>query len=61
MKRLLLKLTTENTFMMNSNFHKHIDDYTMGGPLSVIFYNIYMTKTEEEVVKPTQFLQNICG
>ena len=25
----------------------------MGGPLSVIFSNIYMTKTEEEVVKPT--------
>ena len=53
MKRLLLKLTTENTFMMYSNFYKQIDDYTMGGPLSVIFYNIYMTKTEEEVVKPT--------
>ena len=25
----------------------------MGGPLSVIFSNIYVTKTEEEVVKLT--------
>ena len=53
MKRLLLKLTTENTFMLNSNFYKQIDGCTMGGPLSVIFSDIYMTKTEEEVVKPT--------
>ena len=52
MKRLLLKLTTENTFMLNSNFYKQIDSCTMGGPLSVIFSNIYKTKTEE-VVKLT--------
>ena len=25
----------------------------MGGPLSVIFFGIYVTKTKEEVVKPT--------
>ena len=53
MKRLLLKLTTENNFMLNSNFHKQTDRCTMGGPLSVILPHIYMTKTEEEVVKPT--------
>ena len=53
MKQLSLKLTTENTFMLNSNFYKQIDCCTMGGPLSVIFSDIYMTKTEEEVVKPT--------
>ena len=53
MKCLLLKLTTENTFMLNSNFYKQIDGCTMGGPLSVIFSDIYMTKTEEEVVKLT--------
>ena len=53
MKRLLLKLTTENTFMLNSNFYKQIDGCTMGGPLSVIFSDIYMTKNEEKVVKPT--------
>ena len=53
MKRLLLKLTTENTFMLNSNFYKQIQGCTMVGPLSVIFSNIYMTKTEEKFVKPT--------
>ena len=47
MKRLLLKLTTENTFMLNSNFYKQIDGCTMDGPLSLIFSDIYMTKTEE--------------
>ena len=39
--------------MLNSNFYKPIDGCTMGGPLSVIFSDIYMTKMEEEVVKPT--------
>ena len=53
MNRLLLKLTTENTFMLNSNFYKQIDGCTMSGPLSIIFSDIYMTKTEEEVVKLT--------
>ena len=50
---LLLKLTTENTFMLNSTFYKQVDGCTMGGPISVIFPDIYMTKTEEQVVKPT--------
>ena len=65
MKRSLLKLATENTFMLNSNFYKQIDGCTMGGPLSVIFSDIYMTKTEEEVLKPTnpsfykRFVDNI--
>ena len=53
MKCLLLKLTTEGAFMLNSNFYKQIDGCSMGGPLSVIFSDIDMTKTEEEVVKPT--------
>ena len=53
MNRLLLKLTTENTFMLNSNYYKQIDRFTMDGTLSVIFPNIYMTKTKEEVVKLT--------
>ena len=33
--------------------YKQIDGCTMGRPISVIFSDIYMTKTEEEVVKPT--------
>ena len=39
-KRLLLNLTTENTFMFNSSFYKQIDGCEMGGPLSVIFSDI---------------------
>ena len=47
---LLLKLTTENTFMLNSKFYKQVDGCSLGGPLSVIFSDIYMTKTERKVV-----------
>ena len=39
-KRLLSKLTTENTFMFTSSFYKQIDGCTMVGPLSVIFSDI---------------------
>ena len=53
MKYLLLKLTIEDTFMLNSNFYKLTDCCTMGEPLSVILSDIYMIKTEGEVVKPT--------
>ena len=65
MKRLSLKLTAENTFMLNLNFYKKIDGCTMGGPLSVIFFDICITKTKEEVAKPTnpsfhkRFVDNI--
>ena len=38
--------------MLNSHFYKQTDGCTMGGPLCVTFSNIYMTKTEKEVVKP---------
>ena len=31
-KRLLLKLTTENTFMLNSKFYKQVDGCSMGEP-----------------------------
>ena len=53
-KRLLSKLTTENTFMFTSSFYKQIDVCTMGGPLSVIFSDIYITKTEREVVNQSE-------
>ena len=53
-KRLLYKLTTENTFIFQSNFYKQIDGCTMGGPLSVIIADIFMTKLEEAVVKPLE-------
>ena len=39
-KRLLLKLTTENTFVFTFSFYKQIDGCKMGEPLSVIFSDI---------------------
>ena len=53
-KRLLPKLTTENTYMLNSKFYKQVDVCSMEGPLSVIFSDIYMAKTERKVVEPTK-------
>ena len=53
-KWLLLKLTTENSFMFDSKFYRQVDGCSMGGPLSVIFSDIYMTKTERIVVEPTK-------
>ena len=43
-----------NTFMLNPKFHKQVDGCSLGGPLSVIFSHIYMTKTERKVVEPTK-------
>ena len=51
-KKFLLKLTCENTFMFNDEFFKQIDGCTMGGPLSVILSNIFMTMLERRVVVP---------
>ena len=49
--------------MLSSNFYKQIDGCTMGGPLPVIFSDISMTKTGEEVVKPTNpsFCKRLVG
>ena len=52
LKQLLMKLSTEVTFTFNSKFCKQADGFTMGGPLSVTFSDIYMTKMERDVVHP---------
>ena len=51
-KRLLIRLSTEVTFIVNSKFCKQTDGCTMDGPLSVTFSDIYMTKMEIDVVRP---------
>ena len=51
-KKLLLKLTCGNVFMFNDKFYRQSNGCAMGGPLSVIMANIYMTKLEIEVVIP---------
>ena len=38
--------------MFNDKFYKQKDGCTMGGPLSVIISNIFMTKLEKKVVLP---------
>ena len=40
--------------MLNSKFYKQVDICSMGGPLSVIFSDIYMTKTDIKVIGPTK-------
>ena len=51
-KRLLLKLTTESTFIFNTKCYKQTDGSIMGGPLSVVFSDIYMTKIEKDAILP---------
>ena len=51
-KRLLLKLTTDSTFIFNTKFYKQVDGCTMGGPLSVTLSDIFMTKMENEALIP---------
>ena len=51
-KKLLRKLTKECTFSVNSRLIKQIDGCTMGGPVSVVFADIYMCKMEDGVVAP---------
>ena len=52
--RLLIKLATECTFKFNNRFLKQVDGYTMGGPLSVTFSDIYMVKMKNDVVIPSK-------
>ena len=51
-KRLLYKLTIECTFQYNTKFCKQIDGCSMSRPLSVTLSDIYMTRTENDVVRP---------
>ena len=53
-KKLLLKLTCDGIFMFNDKFYKQKNGCTMGGPLSVILSNIFMTKLERKVVLPVK-------
>ena len=58
-KRLLLKLTTESTFIFDTKLYRQIDGCTMGGPLSVVFSDIFMTKMEKDALKKTLTKKNI--
>ena len=41
-------------FYQNSEFYKQVHGCSMGGPLSVMLSDIYMTKTERKVTEPTK-------
>ena len=41
-KKLLIKLTKECTFSINNQLIKQIDECPMGGPVSLVFTDIYM-------------------
>ena len=53
-KKLLIKLTKECTFSVNNRLIKQINGCFMGGPISVVFSDIYMCKMEDDVVAPTK-------
>ena len=49
-----------NTYIFTSTFYKQIDGCTMGGHLSVIFSDMYMTRTEREVADyPYRFINSV--
>ena len=49
---MLLNLARESTYIFQSYFYKETDGCTMGGPLSVAFSNIHLTKLEKDQYKP---------
>ena len=49
-RKFLIKLTKECTFLVNNRLNKQIDGCPMGGPMSVVFTDIYMCKMEDDVV-----------
>ena len=48
----LLKLTKECVFSVNNRLIKQIDGCPMGGPISAVFSDIYVSKMEEDIVTP---------
>ena len=51
-RKLLRKLTKECTFLVDNRLIKQIGGCPMGGPISVVFADIYMCKMEDDVVAP---------
>ena len=48
----MIKLTKESVFSGNNHLIKQIDGCPVGGPISVVFSDIYMCKMKEDVLKP---------
>ena len=54
LQKLLVKLTKEYIFFVNSRLIKKIDGCLTGGPVSVVSSDIFMCKMEEDVVVPSK-------
>ena len=54
--KLLKKLTQECVFTTNNRVIKQVDSCPMGGPISVVFSDIYVCKIEEEIVIPANLI-----
>ena len=59
-KHLLLKLTTKSTFILNTKYYKLTEGCTVGGPLSVVFSDIDMTKLEKDAILPPRIYNQNC-
>ena len=51
-KKLLLILTKECVFSVNNKIMKQNDGCLRGGPISVVFSDIYVSKMEEHIAAP---------
>ena len=51
-KNLLIKLATNCIFSFNKTLYKQVDGCTMGGPLSVVLANVFLSKMEKEIITP---------
>ena len=49
-KKLLFKLTKEHVFLVTAKLLKQVDGCPMGGPISVVFPDIFICKIEFDVV-----------
>ena len=45
-------MTKESVILANNHLIKQIDGSPMGGPISVVFSDIYVCKMEDDIVKP---------
>ena len=49
-RKLLYKLSLQSVFSINNQLIKQIDGCPMGGPISVVFLDIFMNKMERDIV-----------
>ena len=53
----MYKLTTECAFQLNQHLFKQTEGCSMGEPLSVTLADIYMIRTEKDIVAPLKLIK----